>query len=595
MRAKGTIIQRIGVSIAAAVAWIGAGAVGCGGEGASPPVVSVDLFGWSESGEFVDDLSEYPDAQVIDVKLTQPSQRKIVASSKHEIANGGAELPELTFGEGLRLDFDLIDGDGDRIATAATSQFALTPDTQRDLSFQGMAVPYQAFSPVGAEYCVEFNEEGECQQTGYETTDFDGRGFSGDAYPGRVGHRAVRTEQDNVLVVGGGSVGPHSPSAIPTLSQALDDLQLFEPGSGYTTDLSWNDSTGARRADGADRLSTARAYHTLTAIGEDRYLVVGGLTRQGGETVPTDTIELIDLTAEPGSRVTKLTGGDEMPLSLEAARAYHTATYRPSANQLVVAGGVGAEGSSDVLASIEVIDLEAGTVQHKANALSQPRVDHAAVLMEDRDEAVWVVGGRHGDEEIGALASTDILAPCSDGGVCGNAGPDMQNGRYDFGVARADRGLLAVCGGYTAVRSNSGDPSNTCEVGRFDEDEWRSSWQMMSARGGPQMIPMTQSRDLVVIGGRDGDGETVESTTRMVFRQNQAPPYRAESLSNSMFDARYNPTVTRLSNGLILLTGGQGEVDGEPAALQSLELYNPADVVRAGATSSTNETSDNGG
>jgi hypothetical protein len=555
------------------------GGVGCGGNAPEGPTVEIDLFGWSKNGGFVEDLSNYPAAQVINVKLTQPSEGRIVSSSQHDLQSGNAEIPELTFGEALRLDFDLIGGEGGRVGTASTLPFSLEPDSD-DQSLQAMVVPTEQFAPVGAEYCTDF-QDGDCVETGPSETEFDSRAF-GDTYPGRVGHEAVTTSNGNALIVGGGHAIAGSPSGLPPLDRVLGDLQLFEPNTGYTTDLAYDEQAAEQRPDGADRLNVPRAYHTVTQVGEDRFLVVGGLTIDGGEPTPTASIELIDLRAAPGERVTALTDDQGEPLELGVARAQHTATYRRSDNHVVVVGGIGSGGANDVLNSIEIIDLSENTVETRSEGLAQPRAQHEAVRMRDEQESIWVIGGRHSDPTLGGLASSELLKPCETRTICFDEDVDpMSTGRYDFGAVRVDRGLIAVCGGYTTAETNNGDPTATCQIGRLDRTSWSNPWTMMQSRGGMDLVALTQSRDLVGIGGKDAESETVDSVVHMDFQRDQAPPYSANPRDNSMFDKRYDPTVTGLENGLILLTGGHGRVDGGAAPLQTLEYYNPADVVRA--------------
>lgn len=579
MRGRLSTIKRFRAAcIVLAILFVGGG-IGCGGNSPEGPTVEIDLFGWSENGGFVKNLSDYPAAQVINVKLTQPSEGRIVSSSQHDLQSGSAEIPELTFGEGVRLDFDLIDGQGERVGSASTLPFSLEPDSD-DQSLQAMVVPTEDFAPVGAQYCVDF-QDGDCVETGYSETEFDSRAF-GDIYPGRVGHEAVTTSSGNALIVGGGHAIAASPSGEPPLDRVFGDLQLFDPNTGYTTDLAFDEEASEQRPDGADRLEVARAYHTVTRVGEDRFLVVGGLTLDGDDVSPTSSIELIDLRAAPGERVRTLADDQDESLKLGVARAQHTATYRRSGNHVVVAGGIGSGGANDVLNSIEVIDLSENTVETRSEGLAQPRAQHEAVRMGDEQESIWIIGGRHSDPTLGGLASSELLRPCENRTICFDESVDpMSTGRYDFGAVQVDRGLIAVCGGYTTSETNSGDPTATCQIGRLDRTSWSNPWTMTQSRGGMDLVALSQSRDLVGIGGKNGESETIESVVHMNFERDQAPPYSAQPRDSSMFDTRYDPTVTGLENGLILLTGGHGRVDGGAAPLQTLEYYNPADVVRA--------------
>ncbi|MFB6372086.1 MAG: hypothetical protein ABEN55_02995, partial [Bradymonadaceae bacterium] len=209
---------------------------------------------------------------MLNAKLTQPRRRQILSRSQHEIGSGKAQISGLQIGEGLRLDFDLVDQEGNRLASGATPIFDLKPGGS-DKSFQTLLVPPKNFTPVGARYGDGSSEKG----WSYEPTTFDGR-VSGGKYVGRVGHATVTTDKGNVLIIGGGQhSASRSPWAMPSLDSALGDVQLFEPSSAYVTDLSLDStsvppaSEAKRRPNGGGRLAVPRAYHTVTPIGDDKY------------------------------------------------------------------------------------------------------------------------------------------------------------------------------------------------------------------------------------------------------------------------------------------------------------------------------------
>ena len=577
-------------------------AVGCGGDPAPATNVDIDMYGWvatGEGGEYVDTLTEYPGADVLKVKLTQPRKQKILSTSQHDIGSGKANISGLTIGEGLRIDFDLVgtqNGRGRRLASGATPIFDLSPGAT-DLSFHTMLMPPENFAPVSARYKAPESERGWV----YEPTSFDGRVSNG-KYTGRVGHRTVQTSKGNVLVIGGGHHTTGSPWSVPSLSDVLGDVQLFEPTNGYTTDISLDPSTVGtsggpkRRPGGADRLSVPRAYHTVTPIGDDEFVVIGGYTIEDGEPVPTPSIEIIDMRAEPGNRVRPLVNFDEQNVELNVARAFHTATYRPEDEQIVVIGGVGSDGVQNVLRSIEVISLRDEIKATNAGMLDAPRAHHEAVLLGEENSPIWVLGGRGmlPPEGLGARLSTELVR-ATESGVAVDPSESMDTARYDFAAARVGPTQVVVCGGFTSVEEDQGAPTAECQVGNHQRGQWSQSWSMDRPRGGLSMTALTQSRDLTVLGGRDDSGSTVAKPTRIVYRSGQSPPYEAEAKQMSMHHTRYAASVTHLKSGLILLAGGIGQVEGSTAPLQDLEYYNPLDVVRARGIESTNDSgSDNG-
>ena len=569
--------HRLLVGLALAVG-LGASSA-CGGNDGPPPKVNVELFGWTDEGgqtDFVRELADYPGAAQLDIKLTQPRDRRVLATNSAPIIEGSASFPEMSFGDNLRLDFDIIDQSGNRVATGATPIFDSGPNAP-DIDAKVMLSPVRQFAPVGARYTVDVNE-GTWE---YQNTKFDDRA-NPDKFIGRIGHEAVSTSRGNVLVVGGGQVAPGAqPDAFPDLTAVFGDLQLFQQNSGYTSDLAINSQTAESQP---DRLNVPRANHTVTPIGDDRYLVVGGFTRESGKTTATGAIEMIDLRADPGSRVNQLIGADGEPLTLNKPRGYHTATYRGggNANHVVVTGGVG-QGPSDVTSSIEIIDLNNRSVIEAEARLNKARAEHEAVLMGDGTQAIWILGGRNNTE--GALAATEMLH-VRGSEVTSEDRPAMETPRYEMGVSRISGKIVVVCGGYTSVDgAGAGAPTRSCQIGNMDQDRWADSKDMAERRGGLELVEMSQSDDLVVIGGKNLDSDTVDTASVFTFRGPSAsPPYTLQENQGTMYKTRYGATVTPMSNGLILLTGGMGPIKGSKAPLPSLEYYNPADVVRARPT-----------
>lgn len=575
--------------LAAAVGALLAGAgFGCGAEPPPGPKFEVTLFGWAaygqSAGEFVRELEDYPGASDVNVQLTQPDRGEVVSEpTSADLESGELELPEMAFGDDLRLDFDLIDTTQTpaiRVGFGATPTFDSSTDTE-DREYQVQITETEAFAPVGARFAADDPD----RDWSYQEVQFDDRAVE-DKFLGRTGHRAVRTESGEALIVGGAAVRAAAPDAVPEIRVVHDDVQRFEPGSGYVTDLSFDESEGRKRPEDAGRLAIGRAFHTLTPIGDDRYLVVGGFTGKGAEMQPAGAIEIVDLKADPGSRVSQVRTESGASLSLNVARGFHTASYRESDHEVVVAGGIGA--NREVLKSVEVIDLE-GLRVSEATELTVPRAKHEALVMGDAEESVWILGGLT-EEEPGALSTTELLVSQGDGISAQEAG-SFPGPRYEMAAARTSAKIAVVCGGYTSVGEN-GAPTKRCQLGNMDRDQWGDGWELSRARGGADIVEMTQSKDLVVLGGRDGNGRTVRTAAHLSFEgPNASPPYVASDAGQS-FEDRYDPTVTYLSNGYVLLTGGIGRRDGGRASLATLEYYNPADVVRATASAESGDSSE---
>lgn len=531
----------------------------CGGPPETPGV-DITLFGWDgATSDFTSDVTNYTGAERLQVKLTRPRGQELVEAHDFDLGSNEGKVPELSFGQGLRLDFDLIDEKGSRIATGATPIFRSGPEAE-DREFSVMLGPPREFAPVGARF----------RGVGYTQVKFDDR-TDEDRNFSRIGHRAVRASDGEVLVVGGGQVQRRNPPSMPELNGVLGDVQLFNSGSGYVSDLAYNVRAGKQRDDGADRLRIPRAYHTLTPIGDRQFVAVGGLTLDQGSTRVVGAVEVIDLSNEPGRRVIRPVDNEGDPLTLNTPRAMHTATYRPSAGHVVVAGGTTGNGATP---SVEIVDIDDRRV-YQAGQLSSGRIQHETIRMGDEQGSLLAVGGRNGS---GALDSAELFR-IEDESVESVDGASLAQSRYDFAALRVRPEIMAVFGGFTATDEASGVPTSNCQllVLRGGGVDAVNAWSLHRRRGGADAVQLTQSNTTVVIGGRDDEGNVVEEAVGVLpTEQQMLTP--ADDDRGTMDTARFDPTVTRLSTGNVLLTGGRGPNGG---ALPSLEYYNPADIVAA--------------
>ncbi len=91
-------------------------------------------------------------------------------------------------------------------------------------------------------------------------------------------------------------------------------------------------------------------------------------------------------------------------------------------------------------------------------------------------------------------------------------------------------------------------------------------------------MELSNSRDIVVLGGRDSSSNYVRRAERLVFSGDitSDPPYVAEMTGEAVND-RFMATVALLSSGNVALVGGIGRVDGNVAALDDVDLYNAYD------------------
>lgn len=549
---------------------VGAGLTACGDADAESASLRVKILGWGPGlgGElgFQTQLPQFPGADQVRVRLTQPAQGKVLETQVFPAAQKNARLPELKRASAMRLEFDLLNAVGGVVARGATPRFEFDGQALRqNFSIQVDAV--NDFAPIGA---VINNR--------LSSTYLDDRGVRAmgiQRWMGRVGHQTVTIDGGNrAVVIGGADVGgnPVRAGQAPQFVALHDDLQEFNPNDGYFTDLSL-DASGTQVYPGAGaRLQQGRAFHTVTPIGDDKFLVIGGLGSDGTSVGALSSIELVDFRAAKGSYVSPLMSGETgMPLALATPRAFHTATYRPADNSVVVTGGVGANGTNQVLDSVEVINLGTRTVT-SASPLGSPRANHQALLMGD-GQTIWVMGGR---DSARALRSTESISLVN----AVVAGPQMRTARYNFSALLLGPGngeIVMVLGGNTDLE---GGATATFELGKIDRVAdgfiYQNSYSLKTARGSLQAIELPNSHDIVVLGGWDAQRRRVGAAEVLKFSSltNLAQPYSAALTATRSVNDRADGSATLLSNGKILLAGGMGDTG---MALDLAEYFTPLD------------------
>jgi hypothetical protein len=559
-------------------------ASGCEKEIEPNPRLRISIFGWGPEDPFNPDqlgffqgMPAYNGATTVRVSVTDPVRNVILGQQVAPLMGRRVTLPDVSFGAGLRVELEVLDSLNQVLASGSTPRLGL----EQGGAFRPLRMwitPANAFAPVGS---LVSNAQG---QRSLEQSRFDYRGFvPAEGRPfwlGRVGHAVAPTSDGKVLIIGGADIIPGAAlDAVPNLRQSYNDVQIFDPETGYFTDIGYDERLGIVRPPGQDRLQEGRAWATITPVGDDKFLVVGGYSRDESGSFPNDNIELIDLRAPEGDRVKLLQNESGTSLvKLRTPRGFHTAVYRAQANQVIVIGGVGAS-STDVLSSVEIIDLNTNRIiAGDAVRMGTARTGHASLLLETGK--IWVIGGRNAD---GALASTELIS-LSELAVTSEAGPSMRQARFDFGVAPVGQAnSVVVVGGFT---NTEGAVTGSYELGLLTREMFETfrNSDLAVARGGLSLVRLPHSADLVVLGGRDASGEAVDRAERMSFGGlGLGAPY--EIISDGvgiMYVKRYGAQPTLMTNGRILITGGLGLVDGQQLALDNAELYNPRDPVAGG-------------
>ncbi|MDP2342463.1 MAG: kelch repeat-containing protein [Deltaproteobacteria bacterium] len=219
-------------------------------------------------------------------------------------------------------------------------------------------------------------------------------GDNGSAIEGRHGHTATYLPSINQVLIFGGAVWTTEDGA--PVEAFLKSAEVFDVTTGTFTKLPDPDN--------------ARVYHTATALPDGRVVVLGGLSKINGQTLPLINGEIIDVRqADPYQTIVT-----------KVPRTHHTATFLADVGLIVVAGGCTggvaqgcgpnlASGGTGLTPSVEIVDINGDLTITKAatGSLSIPRAFHQAVGFPSGNAGVIAIIG--GLNETGALRGVELL------------------------------------------------------------------------------------------------------------------------------------------------------------------------------------------
>ncbi len=513
---------------------------GCGDD--NPAQVSVEVYGAEHvaNNEFSRGMPAMENVESVVISATDPLSGEVLASETTSVESGGIKLPEMKGGDARRLDIALYDGQGQALAAGNTPLFK--SDQAPFRRFRTLVGPVEDFSRIGALFSLAGGQES------LNPTVFDDASLDV-ANTGRVGHQTAETSTGDILVVGGARVGGEvDGTRTPDIEEVFSDIQIFEPSTGHFTELGGR-FTVEDALVGQDRLEEGRAFHSLTPLGGDRFLVAGGFGLSGESTRPRGSLEIIDLGASPGQRV------QSMEMELEDRRGHHTATLRRADGAVIIAGGLGT-GDDQVLDTIEVVNVRDEELQ-SGIAMQEARVGHEATLLEDRS-SVWLTGGR---DSQGTLATAEMVTLEGDMSVS-EATFDLSEARklhQATALGEDQNHQVLLTGGL-----NGDGATASYEMGtplRSSEPFARSSWSLEYARGFHDVVQLPQSGDVVIFGGVDGDGQGERRAERHSIDLNnvQSALEPIDRQVGEMRFGRLGGASILVNNGHILVVGGQDQ------------------------------------
>ncbi len=304
---------------------------------------------------------------------------------------------------------------------------------------------------------------------------------------------------------------------------------------------------------GAPHLTAIRGTTTVVRLGDGRVLAGGG----GVGAIPLAAAELFD-----GNGWTQ-TGG------LAQARRGHQAVVLDDA-RVLVAGGVA---GGDLLASAEVYHPASGTWTRTGD-MTTPRLGHSLTVLSDGrvlaagGTALGGGQGAAGGQTIRPEASAEIYDPRT--GVWRRVG-QMASPRFEHTATLLPDGRVLLVGGLGPAEGGVAplasaelfDPAANAFVRTSDLNEPRTNHAAV-------VLP---DRSVLVTGGAGGLSGDVSSASVELYNPQQGSWTVVESLAT----ARTGHAASVLADGRVLVSGGEAATRGTRRALDSAEVYDPAD------------------
>jgi hypothetical protein len=325
---------------------------------------------------------------------------------------------------------------------------------------------------------------------------------------------------DGTVLVAGGLTG--SLENIVTTASA----EIYHPDTG-----TWS-LTGS--------MSVPRSRFTATLLPNGKVLVAGG-SNNGFATV---TAELYDFRTSLWTR----TGDMNIP------RLYHTATLLSDGRVLVTGGQSAGDGNDNfVEKTAEIYDSATGTWT-LVDSMSRARYGHTATLLPDG--TILIAGGAGPRGDLVYTVRGEMFNPYS--GLWKNVDSLLTPRGFHTAVL-LNSGKVLVAGGLT-LPANGPNRTTKAELFQTSSSKWISTGSM------------TVPRSAAAYGGALlSDGRFFIAGGRTDTAEVYSPNTGTWELLSSMAMSRSFHTVTLLTNGTILVTGGENA----NGLIATAEIYTP--------------------
>lgn len=246
-------------------------------------------------------------------------------------------------------------------------------------------------------------------------------------------------------------------------------------------------------------MTVARLGNTLTVLANGNVLATGGTSSGtasgagGGQTIgPTGTAEIYNVAAGKWAP----TAG-----ALSTPRFEHSATLLDD-GRVLIAGGQGppVSGASAALVTTEIYDVAVDSFR-KSNDMGDARFNHTAVKLPDR--SVMVVGGAGGPNGDISLSTAEIFTP---GDGRWTAAGTLAASRTGHTATVFNDGRVLVAGGESVTRGNRRS-LDSAEIFSVDKREWLSAGKMNCPRSEASAVLLEDGSALVVAGDFAAPGQ----------------------------------------------------------------------------------------
>ena len=305
----------------------------------------------------------------------------------------------------------------------------------------------------------------------------------------------------------------------------------------------------------APDLASIRGTTTAVVLPDGKVLVAGG----GVGAIPLNTAEIFD----PAAGTWKPTG------PLNQARRGHTAVLLAD-GRVLVAGGRDADG--EPMASAEVYDPAAGTWSMTA-PMSLGRIGQSMTLL--ADGRVLVAGGTargtegaSGGQTIRPDASAEIYDPKA--GTWRATNP-MKVARFEHTATALPDGKVLIVGGQGPGDGGKLQALSSTELYDPAADGFVSSSSLSEARTNHAAVLLSDKSSVLVMGGAGGPNADLSLGSAELFDSRSGSWGRVGPL----LQPRTGETATLLSDGRVLIAGGEQNTKGQRRSLKSSEVYDP--------------------